>query len=283
VDGLLQLQPVMWTTYLTTGLMQPLTQGQPAPIADALQAMTDIAAQNLIAVNATIAAIQLALGICLLGGWFVRPALVASVIWSLVVWFGGEGLGMLLTGQASALTGAPGGVLLYAPLALAAYPTDGDSDDGLLSRHDLRLVLAGFWGLAAVLQLQPFWWQPQQISGVISNNLNPGTLNGTLLDPLLQFLADLTTDWEVPLNVAIIVVALGLAVGLAVVRTERARPLLAASIALSLVLWVATQGAGQLLSGSATDFNSGLPLALLALACWPILEIRARGRQGPAR
>jgi hypothetical protein len=272
VDGVLQLQPVMFTTYLTNGLLQPLTQGQPAPIAAALQAIIQIAGQNLIAVNLTIAVVQLALGICLLSGAFVRPALLASVVWSLLVWFGGEGLGMLLTGQAGALTGAPGAVLLYLVLALAAYPTDGPSDDGLLSRSRLRLVLAGFWALTAALQLQPFWWQPQQISNDIAANVNPGTLNGTLLDPLLQGLADLTARWELPLNAAIIAVALGLAVGLAVVRTDRVRPLLAVSIVLSLLLWVAGEGAGQLLSGSATDFNSGLPLAILALASFPVLQ-----------
>jgi hypothetical protein len=278
VDGALQLQPVMFTSFLTSGLIQPLTQGQPAPIAAALQAIIEITQSNLIAVNLTIAVVQLVLGICLLGGWFVRRALLASMVWSLAVWFGGEGLGMLLTGQASALTGAPGAVLLYLVLALAAYPANDRADEGLHSRRHLRLVLAGFWALAAVLQLQPLWWQPQQISSVIAANESPGTLNGTLLDPLLQGLANLTGPWEVALNAAIIVVALGLALGLAVVRTERVRPLLTASIAISLLLWVATEGAGQLLSGSATDFNSGLPLAILALACWPLLQAESRAR-----
>jgi hypothetical protein len=280
IDGVLQLQPVMFTSYLTTGLMEPLTQGQPAPIAAALQAVIQVTQSNLIVANATIAIVQLMLGILLFGGWFVRPALVASMVWSLTVWFGGEGLGMLLTGQASALTGAPGAVLLYLVLALAAYPTSDRTDDGLLPRRQLRLVLAGFWALAALLQLQPLWWQPQQISSVIAANENPGTLNGTLLDPLLQTLANVTGPWEVALNAAIIVVALGLAVGLARVTTEHVRPLLAASIVLSLVLWVATEGAGQLLSGSATDFNSGLPLAVLALACWPVLQSDVRARAG---
>jgi hypothetical protein len=281
VDGLLQLQPVMFTSFLTTGLMQPLTQGQPAPIAAALQAVIQVTQSNLILVNATIAIVQLALGLLLLGGWFVRPALLASVVWSLLVWFGGEGLGMLLTGQASALTGAPGAVILYLVLALAAYPTNAAATgDGLLPRRQLRLVLAGFWALAAVLQLQPYWWQPQQISNVIAGNENPGTINGTLLDGLLQGLANLTAQVEVVLNAAIIVIALALALGLARVRTERVRPLLAASIVLSLVLWVATEGAGQLLSGSATDFNSGLPLAVLALACWPVLQSDVRARAG---
>jgi hypothetical protein len=102
------------------------------------------------------------------------------------------------------------------------------------------------------------------------------------LDPLLQGLANLTAQWEVPLNAAIVIVALGLALGLAVVRMERVRPLLTISIVLSLLLWVATEGAGQVLSGTATDFNSGLPLAILALTAFPMLQQTAgNGKDRP--
>ena len=45
-----------------------------------------------------------------------------SFAWALGVWFFGEGLGMVLTGTASALTGAPGSVLLYGLLGLMAWP-----------------------------------------------------------------------------------------------------------------------------------------------------------------
>ena len=67
----------------------------------------------------------------------------------------------------------------------------------------------------------------------------------------------------------------GLAIGLAVVPREHLRPLLAVTIVLGLLLWVATQGFGLILTGAATDPNSGPLVVLMALACWPIL--RARG------
>jgi hypothetical protein len=47
------------------------------------------------------------------------------------------------------------------------------------------------------------------------------------------------------------------------------------TIVLGLVFWVATQGFGLILTGAATDPNSGPLIVLLALACWP--PVRARG------
>lgn len=270
LDGLFQLQPPMFTTTLITGFMQPLTQGQPGPIAAGLQPVITFTAQHLVPANAAIALVQLVLGICLLAGWFVRSSLLASVVWSLAVWYWGEGLGMFLTGHATALTGAPGAVLLYGILGLAAYPTAAAGRAGLLPRRYLQWILAGFWAMAAVLQLQAPWWQPQQIAQTITGVEAPGTLNGTILDSSLTWLAGLAGGVEVPLNSAIIVVALELAAGLAIVPRERIRPLLALSIVLSLLLWWVTEGCGLVLTGGTTDVNSGPLVVLLALACWPV-------------
>ena len=72
----------------------------------------------------------------------------------------------------------------------------------------------------------------------------------------------------------------GLAIGLAVVPREHLRPLLAVTIVLGLLLWVATQGFGLILTGAATDVNSGplvVLMAVVALACWP--TARPTGRE----
>ena len=45
-----------------------------------------------------------------------------SFFWALGVWVIGEGLGMLFTGTATALTGAPGSVFVYGCLGLMAWP-----------------------------------------------------------------------------------------------------------------------------------------------------------------
>ena len=53
-----------------------------------------------------------------------RPALVVSFAWAFVVWWFGEGFGMIPMGMASPLTGAPGAVLLYGLIGLLVWPSD---------------------------------------------------------------------------------------------------------------------------------------------------------------
>lgn len=189
-------------------------------------------------------------------------------------------MSMLFTGQGSILSGAPGAVLLYPLLGLAIWPSkqsDADmkdatrkaGDDGLLSRHVLRWVLSGFWFFAALLQLQPYWWQSGQISQAIGAMVGQGGLNTVLVDPVLTLLSNATTDIEVPLNIALIVVFLALGISLAVVKQEQVRPFLIASIVVSVLFWYFSEAFGMILTGMATDFNSGLLLVVIALAVWP--------------
>jgi hypothetical protein len=58
--------------------------------------------------NALFATIQLALAAGLLWRRTTRLALAGSLVWTLGVWWLGEGLGGLLTGTAHPVTGAPG-------------------------------------------------------------------------------------------------------------------------------------------------------------------------------
>ncbi|HLJ67044.1 MAG TPA: hypothetical protein VKX16_06765, partial [Chloroflexota bacterium] len=99
-----------------------------------------------------------------------------------------------------------------------------------------------------------------------------GTLSGTVLGPVLGRLAQLTSGQEMLLNLSFITVALAMAVGLLVVRPANSRPILAVSMAVSLLMWVATEACGQVLTGAATDLNSGPLLVLMALACWPVTK-----------
>jgi hypothetical protein len=282
IDGLLQFQPQMFTMNMVNGIMKPMLAGQPGLFAPSLQFIVTQTTLHLTAVNLLIAIVQvcLGLGFLLLPDRWVKELVIASIVWALIVWYGGEGMSMLFTGTASILTGAPGAVLLYPLLGFAIYPrkksaTDSQGtarkagDDGLLSRKYLRYVLAGFWIFGALLQLQPNWWQPGQISQTISSYIGMGGLNNVLVDPILKQLSTATANIEIPLNIALIVVFLALGIGLAVVKQERLRPFLIASIVVSLVFWYLSEAFGGILTGMATDFNSGLLVVVMALACWP--------------
>jgi hypothetical protein len=285
IDGLLQLQPQMFTMNMVNGIMKPMLQGQPGLFGPSLQFIVAQTTLHLTAVNLLIAVVQILLGLSFLlfpDRW-VKWVVFASIVWAFIVWYGGEGMSMLLTGQASILTGAPGAVLLYPLLGLAVYPrnqsetasksaTRKAGDDGLLTRKYLRWVLAGFWCFAALLQLQPNWWQQGQISQAIGAMVGQGGLNSVLVDPVLQQVSNVTANIEVPLNIALILVFLVIGIGLAVVKEKQLPPFLIASIVVSIVFWYFSEAFGMILTGMATDFNSGLLVVIMALACWPKVE-----------
>ena len=296
IDGLLQVQPQMFTMNMVNGVMKPMLQGQPGFVEPSLQFIINQTTQHLIEVNLLIAIVQvlLGLGFLLLRDRWVKDLVIASIVWSLVVWYGGEGMSMLLTGTSSVLSGAPGAVLLYPLLGLAIYPrnrpkTDSEKsaakagEQGLLSRTILRWVLAGFWIFAALLQLQPNWWQPGQISQAISAMVGQGGLNTLLVDPVLTQISRATTNLEIPLNIALIVVFLAIGIGLAVPGAKYVRPFLIASIVVSVLIWYFSEAFGMIFTGMATDFNSGLLLVVMALACWPKVSVLRAARNRFAR
>ncbi len=271
LDALLQLQPQMFTSNMVNSIMEPTLNAQPLMIADSLKWIMQVVASYLVAINWFIVFIQLAIGICLLTRRFVRESIIISLFWALIVWYGGNGLGMLFTGQASALTGAPASVMFYALLGLVIYPRDEDERQGFVARSTLRWILAAFWAFAAVLQLQPYWWQVGQISQTISSLYSPGTLSGLLVDPSLHWFANITQNAEGVLNAILVVLFLALAIGIAFVRPRYLPALLSISIFVSILLWWITQAFGMLFTGMATDPNSAPLLIIVALACWPTL------------
>lgn len=276
IDGLLQLQPRMFTMNMVNGVMAANVPGQPGPIAASLIWIIGITTQYLTYANWSIAIIQVFIGVGLLFGWRVKAMIIISVIWAFIIWYAGEGMSLLLTGQASALSGWPGSVLIYALLGIALWPrsttSDGEQGNGstLLSRRALRWFLAGYWLVVGLLQLQPYWWQPDQISQSVAAMTQPGTLSGVIVDPTLRWLSAVSAGNEIPFNTGLIIVFLGLGLGIAFVKTGRIRPLLVASIIASLFIWWFGQSLGMILTGMSTDPNTGPMIILLTLACWPV-------------
>ena len=137
--------------------------------------------------NTFFALIQVAIGAGLLFRRTVRPALAISFFWAFGVWFFGEGLGLILTGSASALTGAPGSVFMYGLIGLMAWPrrAGGRADESLEVEQKVGVassaaaqgiggavtplaVWSGFWALAAILFLLPDNRTQTSVSSAIS-------------------------------------------------------------------------------------------------------------------
>ena len=95
---------------------------------------------------------QILIGVGLLIRQTVKPALVLSLVWALGVWSLGEGFGMLFTGMASPLTGAPGGALLYLAIGVLVWPRAGGpvptgsaASEGPLSEWGGKAIWAMVW------------------------------------------------------------------------------------------------------------------------------------------
>jgi hypothetical protein len=107
VDGVLQLQPFMFGKGFATQILEPNASGQPGILAHAITLAAHLFVQQPVVFNAAAAALQLTIGVALFHPRSFRFGLVLSAAWGLAVWCIGEGLGGLLTGNASPLTGAP--------------------------------------------------------------------------------------------------------------------------------------------------------------------------------
>src|ERR1700749_453269 len=123
LDGVLQYQGFMFTRGFNQ-MLAGTADGNPAVIAKPITWDATLIDHHLVLFNAIFATIQLLLGLGIAFRPTLRVALVASVLWSLGVWWFGEGLGGILSGSASPLNGAPGAVILYALLAVLLWPAD---------------------------------------------------------------------------------------------------------------------------------------------------------------
>ncbi|MGH3223796.1 MAG: hypothetical protein ACRDPY_34820, partial [Streptosporangiaceae bacterium] len=122
LDGALQLQPFMLGHGLATQVIAPAGHGQPWFVAAAVGWAAGLVAAHPAGWDSAFAAVQLLIGAALLARPLARAGLAACVGWAAGIWYLGEGLGGVASGHASLLAGAPGAALLYAVLALAAWP-----------------------------------------------------------------------------------------------------------------------------------------------------------------
>jgi hypothetical protein len=248
----------MFTRGFATQVIAPAGQGQPGFVADPVHWVSTVIAAHPVAWNVPFVAAQLLIAVGLLVARTARPALAASIAWALGLWYLGEGLAGLASGDASLLTGAPGSALLYAILAAAAWPQrDGSREPASW----LPYAWATVWVGGALLQALP----SQNTGEAVASALTGGTGGAP------AWLAGLDTSagsWAAhhgPLLVTLLAVAEALIGVGALARTTRTLAV-ALGLALTLAFWVLGQDLGALWTGQATDPNSGPLLALMAIA-----------------
>jgi hypothetical protein len=276
LDAILQFQPYMFSRSFVTQVIEPGAAGNPAVISRPITWSAGIMAHHIALYNAAFATIQLAIAAGIFWRRTARAALAASIAWAVSVWWFGEGLGGILT-SASPLAGLPGAVILYALIAVLAWPESGPDPGTVLSSGSNSVALSGplgrfiprmawlaLWAALGWYQLVPGNRAPDAVSKMFASGAagQPGWVkfadNG---------LASLTAQHG--LAASLVIWALCLLTGFSVFSARLTRAGLVLACLLGLLIWAA-EGFGFLLSGQATDPNSGPLLMLLAACFWPV-------------
>ena len=279
LDAVLQFQALMFSRSFPQ-LLAAAADGNPALIADPITWSARLVDQHVALANASFASIQLVLALGIAWRPATRAALAASVAWALAVWWLGEGLGLLLTGTASPVNGAPGAVIIYALLAILLWPARRDRAAGFVAGRAIgagaaRLAWLALWGGLGCLAVQQAVQAPQAMSRDVAGLAagEPGWLART--DSYLGSLLS-----QPGLAAGVVLAALLVLIAVSVYLPARAaRAGLVLAIAVAAAIGIA-QAFGGILAGSGTDPNSGPLLALLALAYWPAARPAARATAG---
>ncbi len=167
LDGLLQLQPKMFSADLVTAVMQPNAWHQPQWVTHSIDWMLNLILTHQVAwFNWFIAALQIFIGLLLLTGLGKKSGRIGlwlSIGWGSLVWYFGEGLGSLFTGQATYLTGSPGSVLLYVIIA-GFLVASRHAQTATLALRSWRYIVVLLWVVGALLQCFPAFWSRPGLS-----------------------------------------------------------------------------------------------------------------------
>lgn len=290
LDGLLQLKPAMFTQAFVTGVILPSAEGQPRAIADLVDFAAHLVSGHMAEWNILFTLIQLALGVLLLSDRWVRPTLVASMLWALIVWIV-EGIGMPFGAQMTLLNGAPGAGIVYALVSLAVWPTSGDPNVWLpWSQRFAQFALGAIWLFGFVLQLEWIAAFPSagatqvsvpRVSGMVMEGMPAQStyLSLPLSDPQLSRLLAPVGEW-----VVIGLAMAALLIGILWINGQSLAPIAWFSLLLLALFWWLGQSFGGIWTALATDPNAAPLIALLVLCATPRRKLEpshASGRLKP--
>jgi hypothetical protein len=266
-DAALQYQPFMFTKMFPTMMLAPSGTGEPAFVSGPVLMAERLISGHVVPWNAMFATVQLALAVGLLCRATARAALAGTIVWSLAVWWLGEGLGGIFSTTANPLTGAPGAALLYAFLAILVWPrTESASvaQDTSVTQDTSVAQASSVTQDTSVAEDSPLGRGARMAWFVLW-----ATMAGLMLAASASS-SSLTAGGGTKATVVTIGFAAAFALaaaGLLVPATVR--PALVLAVIAALALWVAGEDFGGIFSGSGTDPNTGPLLVLIAPAFWP--------------
>jgi hypothetical protein len=295
IDGLLQLQPQMFTANFATNVIAPAAQGQPSFVSVPMQFFIHVFLLQPAVFGALIAAIQLALGVLILWRRTADIGLWCSVAWGLFVWYIGEGLGGLAGGHTLLLMGAPGAALIYALLALGTVNTgNAPKQPSKRPAYWLTIAWAILWTAGTIYQFLPGQNTIINVTAMVSANASgaPGWLAsldnsvathlagiGNAAPPTAMTGMSMSSGESIdaismtPAQAAaglwfmVLLAVLQIAIGFAIFIPGLARYIaVLLGCSLAAVYWIVGQSLGSYFSGLATDPSTGPLFILLGVA-----------------
>ena len=274
MDAALQLQSVMFTPGPNglSGMLRAAAAGNPSWIAHTISWNASLNAHQPVLTNGMFSGVQFMIAFGIAWRPTCRAALAVSVVWSLLVWWFGEGLGRVFTGAGTPFGGGPGAVLYYALLAVLLWPATatGRASPFVAARSlgapAARIVWASVWALLALLTVVGHGRSPVALHDLVEDTRagEPGWLLG--LDRWSQPV--LLHDGTV---VAVLFALFCIVVAASVyLRPALTQVILVAACIVFALIWFAIQNVGGVLAGGATDPNSGLLVLLFIVAYWPL-------------
>jgi len=274
VDAALQFQPFMFTRSFVAQVIQPTATGNPFVVAHTVNWASLVMLGHIATYNTVFATTQLVIATGFFFRRTVKMALAASIVWALFVWWFGEGLGGVLTGS-TPFAGAPGGVVLYALIAVLIWPAgrppvDGRSSpatSGLLGATAARLLWLALWGSFTYFILLPANRAPNALGQLLATtDGQPGWLI-SMMDGVSRLAGERGTQISIAIALLCALVAIG------VFAASTLRSALTLAVALGLLFWL-SEGLGGIFTGQGTDPNTGPLLVLLAVCFWPYRSVR---------
>ena len=270
LDGILQLQSFFFTKSFGLQMISGMSSGNPSVVARPISWSASLIGHHSVATDAVFALVQCAIGFAIAWRPTAKVGLGASIVWSVGVWWIGEGLGGVLNGTANPVNGAPGAVIIYALLAVLLWPSDRTRQEApfvaaqAVGERVAKGLWVLLWGSLAYFAVQGANRSSQALHDLISNEATgePGWV--ARID---HHAAGMLGHRGLAVTVVLAVVLAVIAVGTYLPRSfANATVVLAA--ATSAVLWIVGENFGALFTNGATDVNSGPLLILLAVAFW---------------
>lgn len=283
VDGLLQAQPTMFSpdfyanypNNIMASFLQSVADGQPIWLANAINWGARMWGHQPVWSNLLAIAVQVAIGFFLLvrvSKKFEQWVLWISIVWGLIVWYFGEGMGGILVGSAF-FDGWPGAALLYVFTAgLLLLPEQAWGTQRV--RLALRWGLAVYWLIMAVVQAIPDtgFWQGEQMMNQFANTATlpqPRWLSA----PVQQF-SILSSQHPLVWNSIFVAVMFFLSISYAFDLHHRIFSIL---VFVWLVWsWWFGQDFGGVFSGMGTDLNSIAVIILWTMTTWILYRQRSK-------